>query len=446
MLNYSETNAASIPLAFLKLKRFTKEYNETISHLSFTYDVSKTSCAVEGVFSQETEKSELSVDILDSIEYLYKNIINEYSMVFKKLFLKSIHIESDIDLIGVVFSSLKVTCRFSLNVPNFAMDTKTLIGSILGQAVIGEKNCFLERPVTEFSIFFKKRKARSLNLVTDYSIEDEELLASRVRSGYMLTLNSFIDMYSTNKNIVLPDCNLSFSLLNRRSLEITSGSIYSTVNIEKDTYGLAQTSLKRSLEELDFFTSNIDGFKPYLLSVKQHSRSRYKLILSFKNEHDNHNPFQVTSVTFLEQYNVLITAIVRMFENKSLNLNWHQYLDIKLKPSNTSFFSNWEIANYRLSQNVEETNNTNLNSKMKELRNSISSRYKIGRITVFKDKQSINKIDAFLERLGSDSISSDLAINLPQLNGNFEDSLEYECALDNDSFFVYELKGRFEVK
>ena len=287
-LNFEFRNKLhSIPVALSKLQLYTSKTGHVPVHIKIIYNVVEESSFLDAKFSNEVSKSEITNDLISSINYIYSELISTYLMSYKKVFLSRIIIESDIDMLGVVFESIQVTCKFKTNARNYSLSQQELLNLIFEQTVDAERNEILERPPERIKLYLLRNKLRSIQLFFDYSIQEE--------------FSSYGKNFTSDFKLAL------------------SGDADSEV-------------VERILREVDPILSNIDTAQITRLVLKHTNRSNYKCQFELRRAKNTPlNCIDLTKVETLIVWSHIFKTSIDNFLVAGIRKQWNQTVKIDLR-------------------------------------------------------------------------------------------------------------------
>lgn len=330
-LNFEFRNKLhSIPVALSKLQLYTSKTGHVPVHIKIIYNVVEESSFLDAKFSNEVSKSEITNDLISSINYIYSELISTYLMSYKKVFLSRIIIESDIDMLGVVFESIQVTCKFKTNARNYSLSQQELLNLIFEQTVDAERNEILERPPERIKLYLLRNKLRSIQLFFDYSIQEEfSSYGKNFTSDFKLALYGLIHDYESHKNYHKADFHVSFDLTKRNNLTLVEGSVYPTQLLSGDA---DSEVVERILREVDPILSNIDTAQITRLVLKHTNRSNYKCQFELRRAKNTPlNCIDLTKVETLIVWSHIFKTSIDNFLVAGIRKQWNQTVKIDLR-------------------------------------------------------------------------------------------------------------------
>lgn len=400
-LNFEFRNKLhSIPVALSKLHQYTSTTGHVPVHLKLIYNVPDKSSFLDASFSSEVSKSEITSDLISSINYIYSELLSTYLMTYKKVFLSRIIIESDIDMLGVVFESIQVTCKFKTNAKNYSLSKRELLNLILEQTVDAERNEILERPPERLNLYLLRNKLRSIQLYFDYSIQEEtSSYGKSFNSDFKLTLYGLIRDFEDQKNKPKADVHISFDLTKRTALDLVEGSIYPTQtlpqNANKDSR--FEEKVERVLRQIDPVLSLLDTAQIIQLTLKKENNFNFKCSFDIrKSKRFTLNYIDLTKVETFTKWSKIFKIITDNFATVKTDRSWAQTVKVDLMPLNDTLVP--YLHDYYLSFNCNEKMSTQaVVSKIDRIENLLGNKYQINRVAYQTEGDNTRLIELHVE-------------------------------------------------
>lgn len=404
-LNFEFRNKLhSIPVALSKLQQYTSETGHVPVHLKLIYNVFDKSSLLDASFSSEVSKSEITGDLISSINYIYSELLSTYLMTYKKVFLSRIIIESDIDMLGVVFESIQVTCKFKTNAKNYSLSKRELLNLILEQTVDAERNEILERPPERMNLYLLRNKLRSIQLFFDYSIQEEaSSYGKSFTSDFKLALYGLIHDFEDQKNKPKADLHVSFNLTKRTTLDLVEGSIYPTQTLPQNANADShfEEKVERVLRQIDPLLSLIDTAQITQLTLKKENNFNFKCSFDIrKSKHFSLNYIDLTKVETFTKWSKIFKFVTDNYAVLKVDRLWAQTVKVDLRAANDTLVP--YLHDYYLSFNCNEKMSTQaVISKVDKIENLLGNKYQINRIAYQTEGDNTRLIEL---HVGSSSV------------------------------------------
>ena len=434
--SYKDSNLSNLTLAFYKLKEFLHSVEHPLSHLSVSFDLLKGVFEIEGQLSQEKKKEELSQEILYSVHYTFKEILDNYLMAYKKVFLNKLKIEADIDQIGIIYDSIKVISRFGLNQRQYDISAHQILRRIEEQTENSLINGFLEQEPTSIEFFFKRHAVRSATIVTDFEVDLQKEDEAMLSPSWWLALQGFIDRYTSVKSKQTPDCSITFSLLDHNALKVIGGSIYPTFALRLENNKIVEDEIRQVLEQVYFIMEPFDNLQIDKVNIKKHHDISYKVSFNFKDSSCPTN-LNINSLSIFTSWNEVFATITSHILELDNNMSCQEYLTLKI--NNLGNQIKGVIETHKLVLNYPQgTDQSNVLASIKEIQNQLGLQYKVSRFVLVKTSKGITRIEIIVDE-NEDDISPNLAMNV-NLNSKQENGeMKYYCAITDNDIFVYQI-------
>jgi hypothetical protein len=411
VLNFEFKNKLkTLPIALSEFQIYQSQSNHTPTHLKIVYNVVQESSFVEATFSNEVAQSEITSDLTSSISYIFSELISSYLMTYKKVFLSRIIVESDIDMLGVVFESIKVTCKFKANVNKYSITTQKLLSLIFSQTTDAERNEILERPATSLNIFLLRHKLRSVQIVFDYSLsEGSTAYEKEFSSDFELALCGLIHSYESPQLDHEASAHLIFDLSNRNSLKFLKGSLFTTQILDFDPNGhehFKNNQIIHILGQVDPILEVIDKAQISQLILNMTQDNNYKCQFELRRSKDvPENYINLTQVESIISWQKIFNQIVDVYSLNVISKKWLQTICVDLKPIS----DNWLVSyhDYYLTFNFKD-----LGEMVNQVNELVNNQAKVDQIILETQKNSPQMIQLHLRPLEIPSASPKLAMKL----------------------------------
>lgn len=374
----------SVYAAFLQNQKNTENFTSSLSHITLVYNVHSEKTNLNCTYSKEVKKSEISADLVDSMFYMCNQIIECYSIVYRKVSLDRIIINADVGILGINLSSVTVKCIFPFN-GHFK--------DIFTSMIWGEKLEYIERPTTEFDIVCKKKKIESITLVTSYQDNIENVLGVDISDWF---LDSFEKLLFKIKNKVdFTYLKLSFDLLDRIVLhpkicQLTPKSQLSFHN------SFDKKSVYEVTHELYMVLSILGGMSINHLTFKTDTCKSYQI--SFVLVHHDNNNFMTLDapVPTIQCWKNLFDNIIHSYSLPNIDLNLNQQLDVFVVSTDQGFQITLDKYCFAKTNIRKQTTNLVLHN-IYSLNSLIKNQAKIICLEVTKTPSLIQAIKVYIE-------------------------------------------------
>lgn len=410
------TRLKSIPLALSALKQYILASKHAPVHIKLVYNVFSQGTFIEGTFSSQVPTTEITNDLTSSINFIVSNLISSYLMTYQKVFLSRIIIDSDIDMLGVVYDSIKVTCRFKTNIEKYAISNEVLLKSIFDQTVEAAKCEILERPANNFSIQLLRHRLRSVQVISDYSADDHyNSYQHPFSSEILVNLMGLIKIYENPNNQHQASAKLYFDLHNRNHLKFNQGQIYPTEELKyrQNRFDLGQINHVLSQTEpilAAIDTAQIDRLELFMTHNRLF-KCQFGLTTPQSESIPTKNFMQINNEETVLTWQNVFNHVVANYSIPNLSEAWLQNIVVKLSP----FASQWvvDFSDYSLTHNFDSYLPQD---QVLEMVNSVAKQSngkdKIKSIILAQEQKKTKMLKLQLEPLSVKSNTSELAMQL----------------------------------
>lgn len=331
-----KSDLKAVPIALNALHKYTVSSNHVLTHLKIIYNVFDESALIEGTFSNKVQETEITSSLIETINYVYHQIFMSYLMTYKRVFLSRIIIESDIDMLGVVFDSIQVTCRFKTNSSRYAISESDLLKSILMQTVQAEKSEVLERPVTTLELHLLRHKLRSVQLITDYN--DQDCISGyqkQFETALVLSLVGLIDTYKNAATSHQASAKLAFTLKDRSQLFFKDGVIHPSQELAFKAGGqhFVSAQIEHVLLQTGAILTMLDHAQITGLQLNMSHQGSYKCSFELVARKQVQNFIDLAALNTLDSWTMLFNAVIDLFSIHTLAKSWLQYIRALVVPS-----------------------------------------------------------------------------------------------------------------
>lgn len=416
VLNFEFKNKLkTLPVALSEFQIYQLQSNHTPTHLKVVYNVVQESSFVEATFSNEVVQSEIANDLTSSINYIFSELISSYLMTYKKVFLSRIIVESDIDMLGVVLESIKVTCKFKANVNNYSITTQKLLSLIFTQTTDAERSEILERPATSLNIFLLRHKLRSVQIVFDYSLsEGSTAYKKEFSSNFELTLGGLIHSYESPQLGHKASAHLVFDLINRNSLKFLKGSLFTTQILDFDPNGhehFKNNQIEHILGQVDSILEVIDRAQISQLILNMTQDNNYKCQFELrrsKNVPENH--INLTQIESIMSWQKIFNQIVDVYSLNMISEKWLQTICVDFKP----ILNDWLVSyhDYYLTFNFKTLSDKKIGEMVNQVNELIDNQIKVDQVILETQKNSLQMVQLHLQPFKISSASPKLTMKL----------------------------------
>lgn len=148
------------------------------------------------------------------------NLLNAIQIIYENTPLVRIHIEADIDDIGLVVSSLKVRCCFE---HSKALDLDYALEKIISSSVTAEQCNIISVPVSSLTLNNIADNTYRYTLTYDYQNANHKSYREFFMNKFVKELHEIT--HNLNQENLIFDTALEFSLLNREELHFIKGNV-----------------------------------------------------------------------------------------------------------------------------------------------------------------------------------------------------------------------------
>lgn len=442
--NQFATKLKSIPLALSALKRYISETKHAPVHIKLVYNVFDEKTFIEGTFSSDVPTTEITSDLTSSISFILSNMVSAYLMTYQKVFLSRIIINADIDMLGIVYDSIKVTCRFKANNVKYAISNDNLLSSILNQTMEAERSEIIERPATGLSIQLFRHRLRSIQIISDYSSNDQyDSYQHPFESEILVSLMGIIKLYENPENSHQASARLFFDLSKRNRLLFKHGTIYPSESLiyhsnKKDHFEieqidhvlsqtvpiLATTSLAQ-IDNLELFMTHNRQFKcRFGLTAPQDKNVPVKNFMNMSTDN--------SVITWQNVFN----HIVSNYSLSQLSEAWLQDIVVTLSPFKDQWVVNFD--QYSLTHNFNSyLPKDQIVAMVQSVAEQSNGKARIKHIVLEKEEKKTEMLRLDLEPLAVKPKASAIAMPLPLRNVDTDGKvIHYFDLSDHNGYFL----------
>lgn len=386
----------TLKMPLLRLTNYASKSDHAVSHIKMTFAKDKPSQVVAEL-STLVERSELSDIQSESIAGIFSKLIEEINFNFSDLPLTKIIFESDINLLGLDNDTLKITCRFDPN--KFESSGTDFFTSLLDKAEQYELNQSLEHAVTNIELHLNRSKLRSVDLILDNSIPNDNFYQLPFSDRISNSLNDIKTGYEGYSMNVAPAIDLLFALTQRKRLQFLTGKAGCRAKLikEGDTFNLnsvqdvlAQANVALNLAE----TAHISA-----ITLKSQGRNEYtpKFELTTKQ-----TDFETAGMIDLNHeiaktYQYIFKMMLANYSFPQFARNWLQSIRCEIKLRSGRFILNF--AGYHLIKIFDEQPIDNIQNVLHVKAEQFTNQAQIKEINLTTKDDKVLKADLSIDAL-----------------------------------------------
>lgn len=397
------------------------------------------SSLIEGTYSNKVESSEITKNLPDSISFVFKQLITEYLLTYQKLFLARIIIEADIDMLGVVFDTLKINCRFKANLDRYAITSSDLLNSILDQTVSAERTEIIETPPTEIKLHLLRHKVRSIQVISDYAKHEAyvSLYRKKFESDFKLSLLGLIKLYETDSSSHQASARLSFDLTKRDHLVFSHGNVYTNEELVFDNQKgeFKDQQVENVLSQVHTFLNALSNAQISGLSFNLNHIRKYKIEFKLSATSHPKNYIDLNDLDTVALWNTNLSRIAQTYSIYTLANTWLQNTTVDLEPSATGWIVKFHSFNvtYNFNSIITEKHIFDIVSAVAD---EIKDRAKVFRIEVKQQKQFTKMLKLDIEPELPDKPIETKPMKL--VDQNLDAEITHVLDLSNEGFYLKE--------
>ena len=327
MYSSNENILRPISLALVDLFAQASEAKTTIKHLKVIYKLEDKSCMVDAKLSSQVPITEITNALMSQIDYLINSLISNYQTVYRNNYLNKVIFEADLDTLGIVYDSVKVTCVMRANLKN--LDSKDLILNALVATVQAEQSELVERPVTGLKLNLKRKKLRNFALIFDYAKDPQErVYQTGFVNSLIKSLSTLIQAYCSFTERHQASISLCFNLLNRKNLQIAQGQIYPTKKLRLFNGFVLPQEAKYLIKQVDQILMLVGNSKVNGLQLIRHPNgeyiSRFQIVYTADDMIAQNNVLDIN----LSSSQQLANILTKIIDTCSLSKDLHDWKSI----------------------------------------------------------------------------------------------------------------------
>lgn len=248
-------NSRSVNRALQSLFDYCDKIQHRPTHIKLIFDINAATCLIEGTINgREKAAIEDSANLVDDVAYIVRQYISAYQIVFPVPLLSKVYVEADLDSLGMIYKSIKVTCRFKINAlcQAFNQSMNTVVTHILKNSMLAEQAELLEDPCTDFTLNFKHGKLRNMDLVISTENMNSSCYQRPLANAYYNAVASLLNSYGNlEQNSSTNSIKICFSLIKRSELQLIKCSVVPQVPLDYDYASFRQSQIQQLMKNTD---------------------------------------------------------------------------------------------------------------------------------------------------------------------------------------------------
>lgn len=228
----NETNENPIDLGLTDLVSYSVNTQHSIEHVKVIYDLKKNNCLIDAKLSNKILLTEVSPKLINQLAYLIKRMLDDCLMIYQKNFLTKMIFETDLDVLGVVYDTVKVSCFIKTNNLPVSVTSWQILKNALEKSIQAERAEIIERPATLLILNLKRKKLRNFTIIYDFA-KDSNVFQLPFSTILTDALRGLIERYCNFKGTHEVSLYLQFDLLQRNTLQIKKGRLYPSRKIRE---------------------------------------------------------------------------------------------------------------------------------------------------------------------------------------------------------------------
>lgn len=412
-----DTKLKSIPLALSALKEYISATKYAPVHIKLVYNVFNKDSFIEGTFSSTVPTTEITADLTSSISFILSSLVSSYLMTYQKVFLSRIIIDADIDMLGIVYDSIKVTCRFKANNVKYSVSNDELFESIFTQTVEAERCEILERPITGMSIQLLRHRLRSIQIFSDYASADPyNSYQYPFKTAILVKLMGLIKLYENPDSSHQASAKLYFDLNKRDRLLFRHGIIYPIEELKyhagNDRHFVAE-QISHVLSQTEPILASLGTAQIDRLELFMTHNHQFKCQFHLTTPQDEEIPVK----NFIDNEDAVITwqnvfnHIISEYTISQLSEAWLQNIVVTLSPFKNQWVVNFD--QYALTHNFNSyLPKDQIVETVQSVARQSDGKAKIKRIILEKEQKKTKMLKLDIEPLAIKANTSEIAMQL----------------------------------
>lgn len=397
--NSDRQKRSPVNLGLVDLFAYSKSSKSVVTHIKIIYNLETKSCLIDADLSNKVASTEITHSLMSQIDYLINSMIDSYLMIYKTAFLNKIVFEADLDVLGVIYESIKVSCFLKTNIPKLNVNGWDVLNTALEATVRAEIAEVIDRPATSLEMTMKRKKLRNFKIIFDYSLKDEDstFYGKSFSHAFMSTLRYILHDYCSYEGSHQVSCNLQFSLKKRSNLIFEFGNIYPTIKLHSFSRQFSPQEAKFVIMQLNQIFDLVPNSRIYSLKLTRHTNGVY--ITNFGLAACNESSMFDVDLRTSEALARTFTQIVENYSLPSFYQEWTNTIEVSLENEGNRWFV--DLSKYRLTHpfrsKMETLGTKNLLEKAYSEVNGVAS---IGSFTVVQNDNTIEELNLSVTDLG----------------------------------------------
>lgn len=396
-----------ISLGLIDLFAYGKSSKSVVKHIKIIYNLETNSCLIDANLSNEVATTEITNSLMSQIDYLISSLIQTYTMVYNRAFLNKIVFEADLDVLGIIYESIKVSCLLKTNIQKLNIDSWNVVKEALEATVNAERAEVVDRPATSLEMVMKRKKVRCLRILFDYATEaDEAVYETSFSQAFMSTLRVILQDYCNYSGSHQVSCNLCFSLQNRETLKLNEGTIYPSFKLHTFSKQFSANEAKYIIMQLNQVFSLVPNSKISSLKLTRHIGGTYVTNFGLK-PCDKPVPLEI-DLTTSEGLAKAFTNVVKKYSLPAFYQEWGNTINVYFERQSTEW--TFQLKSYDLVHPFKDKQITVSNVKLmfEKVNRIIQGTANINQFTLIVKNNTIDEltisITSLEEELGQDEV------------------------------------------
>lgn len=397
--NSYKQNHSPVSLGLVDLFAYSKSSKSVVTHIKIIYNLETKSCLVDADLSNKVASTEITPSLMSQIDYLINSLIDSYLMVYNTTFLNKIVFEADLDVLGVIYESIKVSCFLKANIPKLNVNGWDVLSTALEATVRAEIAEVIDRPATSLEMTMKRKKLRSFKIIFDYSLEDEDatFYEKPLSQAFMSTLRYILHDYCNYEGSHQVGCNLEFSLKNRSNLIFEAGNVYPTIKLHSFSRSFSAQEAKFVIMQLNQIFDLVPNSRIDSLKLTRHTNGVYITNFGLASCKEA-SMFDVD----LRTSEALANTFTQMVANYSLPTfyqGWINTIEVSLENEGNKWFV--ELFKYSLAHPFSsKLESLGVKKLLEQAHDEVNGVASIGSFTLVQNNNSIEELDLNVTDIG----------------------------------------------
>ncbi|MDC2828450.1 hypothetical protein [Limosilactobacillus mucosae] len=325
-----ESNSISVSLQ--NLENYCKKMERSPEQLQIEYDLTLQNYIVSSRLTGSYKKFDVQRKFLILSQAApITNLLNTIQVIYENDPLKKIVIEAEVDDIGLVINSLKVKCYFE---HSKTLDLNHALERVINSSVTAEQCNLMSVPVSSLTLNNVVDSTYRYSLTYDYHNTNHKAYREFCMNEFVEELQEITQ--NLNREDLIFNTNLEFSLLNREKLHFLKGVVSPKQVLDFDGESFDAHHALMILKSLNAMMSWLPKADLNEMQLKEiyskDNKHYYQSSFLFIGTHHNrvHYEFNLTQETCNGVVNVLNNVVEHFSLLDLSNSAWNSEISVKL--------------------------------------------------------------------------------------------------------------------